>query len=89
MGLPPWMIRAKRSPSSAPFEGTFSLEGRRLGRLIAAPTADIETVSSFVGAGHWPARRCTRRVQEAAPYSPAPAVTYSAKSGAEVEPHPL
>ena len=41
----------------------------------------------FVGAGHWPARRCTRRVQEAAPYSPAPVATCSAKPGAEVEPH--
>ena len=41
----------------------------------------------FVGAGHWPARRYMRRVQEAAPYSPAPAVICSAKPGAEVEPH--
>ena len=37
-----------------------------------APTAYTETVPSFVGAGHWPARRCTRRVQEAAPCGSAP-----------------
>ena len=41
----------------------------------------------FVGAGHWPARRCTRRVQEAVPYSPAPAAACSAKAGAAVETH--
>ena len=34
----------------------------------AAPTACTEAVPPFfVGAGHWPAHRCTRRVQEAAP----------------------
>ena len=42
-----------------------------------------------VGAGHWPARRYTRRVQEAAPYSPAPAATCSAKPGAVVKPQRL
>ena len=52
-----------------------------------APTANLEASLLFVGAGHWPARRCTRRVQEAAPYSPAPAATCSAKPGAGVEPH--
>ena len=43
----------------------------------------------FVGAGHWPACRCTRRVQEAAPYSPAPAATCSAKPGAVLESYRL
>ena len=43
----------------------------------------------FVGAGHWPARRCTRRVQEAAPYGSTPATTCSAKPGADVESHQL
>ena len=34
----------------------------------AAPTACTEAVPPFfVGAGHWPAHRCTRRVQESAP----------------------
>ena len=47
-----------------------------------APTACREAVLPFVGAGHWPARRCTRRVQEAAPYSPAPAITCSTGPGA-------
>ena len=52
-----------------------------------APTANLEASLLFVGAGYCPARKCTRRVQEAAPYSPAPAATCSAKPGAEVEPH--
>ena len=54
----------------------------------AAPT--VENGSGpffFVGAGPRPARRCTRRVQEAAPYSPAPAATYSAKPGVAVKQH--
>ena len=56
--------------------------GKACGRVrTPAPTANLV----FVGAGHWPARRCTRRVQEAAPYIPAPTATCSAKPGAEVE----
>ena len=54
-----------------------------------APTANLEASLLFVGAGHWPARRCTRRVQEAAPYSPAPAVTCSSRPGAVRKLHPL
>ena len=62
-------------PSSASHAlGTFPLEGGRLGRLVAAPTADIEAVPSFVGAGPRPAR------------NHGPAVTCSAKPGAVVEP---
>ena len=56
--------------------------GKACGRVrTPAPTANLV----FVGAGHWPARRCTRRVQEAAPYSSAPAATCSVNLGAEVE----
>ena len=54
-----------------------------------APTANLEASLLFVGAGHWPARRCTRRVQEAVPYSPAPVATCSAKPGAVVKAHHL
>ena len=43
----------------------------------------------FVGAGPRPARRFMRRVREAAPYGSAPAVTCSAKPGADVESHQL
>ena len=82
------------SPSSAPVCALGHLPpGRgKAGRAArcAAPTACTEAVPPFfVGAGHWPARRCTRRVQEAAPYSPAPAATCSAKPGAAVESHQL
>ena len=45
-------------PSSASHTlGTFPLGGGRLGRLIAAPTANTEAVPHFVGAGPRPARR--------------------------------
>ena len=60
--------------------------GKACGRVrTPAPTANLEASLLFVGAGHWPARRCTRRVQEAAPYSSAPAATCSVNLGAEVE----
>ena len=86
--------RPTGSPSSAPVCALGHLPpGRgKAGRAArcAAPTAYSEAVPPFfVGAGHWPAHRCTRRVQEAAPYSPAPASTCSAKPGAVVEPNRL
>ena len=38
-------------------------------RPQGSPLRRIQKLSlRFVGAGHWPARRCTRRVREAAPY---------------------
>ena len=74
--------RPKGSPLRF-YTGAFEILGGRV--RTPAPTANLV----FVGAGHWPARRCTRRVQEAAPYSSAPAATCWIKPGAEVEPqHP-
>ena len=62
------------------------LKGKAFGRPQGPPLRRIQKPSVFnVGAGHWPARRCTRRVQEAAPYTPAPAATCSARPGAVVE----
>ena len=54
--------------------GTFPLEGGRLGgKSDVQPLRRIQKPSLlFVGAGHRPARRCTRRVQEAAPYKHRP-----------------
>ena len=60
------------------------------GRPQGSPLRRIQKLSlRFVGAGHWPARRCTRRAEVVAPYSPAPVSTCSAKPGAAVGPHQL
>ena len=76
----PSAISPGQGESAFPFRGRLS--GGRKGRPYGGSG---NSPVFFVGAGHWPARRCTRRVQEAAPYSPAPAATCSARPGAVVE----
>ena len=80
--IPGWLLsafgrftfssRPTGSPSSAPVcaRGPLPPGRGKAGRAArcAAPTACTEAVPPFfVGAGHWPAHRCTRRVQESAP----------------------
>ena len=76
----PSAISPGQGESAFPFRGRLS--GGRKGRPYGGSG---NSPVFFVGAGHWPARRCTRRVQEAASYSPAPAATCSARPGAVVE----
>ena len=90
LGLCPiYLLQGHPHPPQCAHWGTFPLEGGRLGgKSGVPPLRRIQKPSLlFVGAGHRPARRCTRRVQEAAPYGSAPAAACSAKPGAAVGPH--
>ena len=66
LGLCPiHLLQGHPHPPQCAHWGTFPLEGGRLGgRSGVPPLRRIQKPSLlFVGAGHWPARRCTRRAE--------------------------
>ena len=57
-------LRVHPHPPQCAHWGTFPLEGGRLGGRPCRPYGVYRSRPSFfVGAGHWPARRCTRRAE--------------------------